>query len=104
MDEGSKKDYSEQEVPPVEQTIITNDILDMSMKKWSYLSYFLLILAFSTSNEMDYFESSGNDVPLYFTFLYVMAVLSFLRYNYLRYLLNLYFLRYNFYENNNHQA
>tara|TARA_Y100001970_G_scaffold14857_1_gene16802 strand:+ start:202 stop:2448 length:2247 start_codon:yes stop_codon:yes gene_type:complete len=88
MDEGSKKDYSEQEVPPVEQTIITNDILDMSMKKWSYLSYFLLILAFSTSNEMDYFESSGNDVPLYFTFLYVMAVLSFLRYNYLRYIDN----------------
>ena len=57
----------------------------MSVKKWSYLSYLLLVLTWLTTYEIGSMEISGKDVSVGFAFLPLMTVLSFSRYIYLRY-------------------
>ena len=57
----------------------------MSVKKWGYLSYLLLVLTWLTTSEIGSIENSGKDVSVGFAFLPLMAVLSFSKYIYLRY-------------------
>ena len=57
----------------------------MSVKKWGYLSYLLLVLTWLTTSEIGSLENSGKDVSVGFAFLPLMTVLSFSKYIYLRY-------------------
>ena len=57
----------------------------MSVKKWGYLSYLLLVLTWLTTSEIGSIESSGKDVSVGFAILPLMTALSFSKYIYLRY-------------------
>ena len=57
----------------------------MSVKKWGYLSYLLLVPTLLTISQMEDIERAGKYVSVSFAFLPLMTVLSFSRYVYLRY-------------------
>ncbi|MEE3242724.1 MAG: hypothetical protein VX188_02815, partial [Candidatus Thermoplasmatota archaeon] len=66
-----KEDYSEQGF--------------MSIKKWGYLSYFLLALTWISTSIINSDVSAGSEISASFAFVPLMTVLSFSRYIYLRY-------------------
>ena len=57
----------------------------MSVRKWGYLSYLLLVPTLLTISQMEDIERAGKYVSVSFAFLPLMTVLSFSRYVYLRY-------------------
>ena len=57
----------------------------MSVRKWGYLSYLLLVPTLLTISQMEDIERAGKYVSVSFAFLPLMTVLSFSRYIYLRY-------------------